>query len=173
MPEQPQELNPSAPVATTGIRSRRARISLAAPGRGRIPAALVPVLWGAVFLAGGLAVLSAVPRSRDRLAALWKASSEPAAAAREMISEVHAATVGGDALLKLEWPSHPDARGYRIRFRDAEGHALAPVTVEQSVFLYDLKSDVLGLPDSFEWEVSAVLGDGTEVVAPPQVHSTR
>ena len=171
MAAQSTESTPAAGPATTGIRPTRARVSVSVT-RTRVPAALVPVLWGLVFLAGGLAVWSSIPHSGDSLAAPWKASADPTTAARQMVSEVHA-SAGEPGLLKLEWPAHPDARGYRIRFRDTQGHALAPVTVQSSVFLYDLRSDVLGLPASFEWEVSAVLRDGTEVVTPPQVHSTK
>ena len=171
MAAQSTVIPPSPGPATTGIRPTRAGVSVSV-SRTRVPGALVPVLWGLVFLAGGLAVWSSIPHTGDSLAAPWKASSDPAAAARQMVSEVHA-SAGEPGLLKLEWPAHPDARGYRIRIRDNQGRALAPVSVQSSVFLYDLSSDVLGLPDSFEWEVSAVLRDGTEVVTPPQVHSTR
>ena len=171
MAAQSTDIPPSPGLATTGIRPTRARVSVSVT-RTRIPGALIPVLWGLVFLLGGVAVWSSIPHSADPLAAPWKASSDPTMAARQMTSEVHA-NAGGPGLLKLEWPAHPDARGYRIRFHDTEGRALAPVTVQSSVFLYDLRSDVLGLPDSFEWEVSAVLRDGTEVVTPPQVHSTK
>lgn len=171
MSAQPVDSTPTAGPSTTGIRPGRARVSVIAP-RARVPAAAAPVLWGAVFLLGGMAVFSTVPRTGDPLAEPWKASTDPTAAAREMMSAVHA-SAGEAGLLKLEWPAHPEARGYRVRFRDPQGHVLAPVTVDHNVFLYDLESDVLGLPDDFEWQVSAVLRDGTEVVTPPKVHSAR
>ena len=34
------------------------------------------------------------------------------------------------------------------------------------MFLYDLRSNVLHLPDTFEWDVTAELPDGSEVVTP-------
>jgi len=128
---------------------------------------VVPTLWGGVFLAGGVAVWMAVPRVDHPVATAWRASE--ASPGRELRSEIRAGA-GEPALLKLEWPAYPEAQGYRLRFRDAEGRTLPPVTVESTVFLYDLGSDVLDLPSSFEWEVAAVLRDGSEVVAPPRVH---
>ena len=75
--------------------------------------------------------------------------------------------VQGD-LLRLEWPQHPRAQEYQIRFRDSGGSGPAPVTVSGTVFLYDMKSNALRLPEKFTWEVSAVLPDGSEIVTPRQ-----
>jgi hypothetical protein len=169
MSERPSDLTASGAEATTRIVPRRARPSLTWPGA-RVPAALIPVLWGGVFLAGGIAVWMTVPRPNAPLAPPWRAGADPSLAVQDLTSAVRGGA-GEPDLLKLEWPAHPDARGYRLRFRDAAGHPRPPVTVESNVFLYDLKRDVLDLPESFQWEVSAILDDGSEVVAPPRTHT--
>jgi hypothetical protein len=69
-------------------------------------------------------------------------------------------------LLRIEWPAHPRAERYLLRFLDESGRGPAPVTVQGTVFLYDLESDVFHLPSTFQWEVTAVLTDGSHVVTP-------
>jgi hypothetical protein len=39
------------------------------------------------------------------------------------------------------------------------------------VFLYDLASNVLGLPSRFTWQVTALMADGSEVVSPARAFS--
>ena len=82
-------------------------------------------------------------------------------------------TTGTDQgdLLRLEWPPHPRAQGYVLRFMDRYGNGPAPLPVQGTVFLYDLESDVLALPREFEWEVSALLPDGSHVVTPRSRYS--
>jgi hypothetical protein len=125
-------------------------------------------LWAAVFLAGGIAVWTAAPRDEAHPSP-WRQTADPSGASAGLDSEIRA-SAGEPGILRLEWPSHPRARSYRLRFRGGDGAPLPPVTLEGTVFLYDLRSDVLDLPDSFEWEVAAVLRDGSEIVAAPRRH---
>ena len=120
-----------------------------------------PVLWGIVLLAGGLAAWHSVA-DRETVPVAWQETAGPSGPASRMAAELRSG--GPSDLLRLEWPAHPRARSYEVRFEGAS----APVTVQGTVFLYDLQSNVLHLPSDFGWEVSAVLPDGSEVVTPSQ-----
>ncbi len=141
------------------IRRGRPRPSVRAQSSQRL------FVWGVIFVAGGVAVWASISKPTGEVPAVWRVSSANADAASQMTSVIR--ELGSDApdLLRLEWPAHPSATEYRIRFQSERGQ-LAPVSVRSPVFLYDLESNVLRLPSSFEWEVAAVLPDGSEVVSP-------
>ena len=167
---KPGEVNPTRTPATTGIVPGRARLSWWAPPP-RVPARMAGFLWGLVFAAGGIAVWIAAPAGK-RAPSPWGQVLEAGAGGEGMGSYVRW-TEGQPEILRLEWPAHPNARSYRLRFRSLDGAPLPPVTLQNTVFLYDLRRDVLDLPESFEWEVAAVLQDGSEIVAPPRTHPSH
>ena len=121
--------------------------------------------WGVVFLCGGIAVWSSIRGRSDPVPEVWKATSGPAGRASRMESDVRKSGPHPGDLLRLEWPPHPGAQSYLLRIR-GEGRAPISVNVSGNVFLYDLQSDVLHLPRELEWEVSAVLADGSQAVTP-------
>jgi hypothetical protein len=128
---------------------------------------LITVLWGVLFLSGGVAVWFATSKKPETLAEPWRESSSSVAG---LTSDTRPNGGEQSNLLRLEWPAHPRAEGYLIRFLDRNGNGPAPIPVQGSVFLYDMQSDVLNLPDRFLWEVTALLSDGTKVVTPPCPH---
>ncbi|MBZ0266723.1 hypothetical protein K8I85_01075 [bacterium] len=131
------------------------------------------VLWGALLAAGGFLAWRSVPDGTTGLPAAWtgRATSADVAGPR-MLSGIQDAAGGGQPLLRMEWPEVAGAEEYRILFR-VDGQAVArPLPTGSPVFLYDLESNVLGLPDRFDWSVSAVMRDGREIVSPWQQHPT-
>jgi hypothetical protein len=131
-------------------------------------------MWGILLLTGGVLAWAATPRERATLPDVWKVTVAGTDAQAEMRSQIRDLGDGTSPLLRLEWPEHPDAEQYRIRFRGIDGApGPSPLAVQSHVFLYDLRSDVLRLPDEFEWEVTAVLPDGSEVVSPWRRHPER
>ncbi|MEZ5064230.1 MAG: hypothetical protein R3B81_05815 [bacterium] len=129
-----------------------------------------PVLFGLLLLSGGVAVYGSVRGDgADEVPKAWRQVDGPDAPATAMVSEVKTDGSNG-SLLRLEWPAHPKAESYRIRFIDARGAGPAEVPVQSNVFLYDLSSDVLHLPRTFDWIVTAVLPDGSEIVTPKRHH---
>ncbi len=150
-----------APLSDSdGIRRLRARPTLNA-GRH-----LAGLLWGVLLVLGGVSVWNSIRTADPEVPDVWRVSLASPDAAGGMTSAIR--TMGNDrpAVLRLEWPSHPNAVEYRLRFRADGSVAPPPVAVQRPVFLYDLESDVLRLPPEFEWEVAAVLSDGSEVVSP-------
>jgi hypothetical protein len=136
---------------------------------------LPPLVWGLLLVAGGFLTWKAVPR--HEAAPAWIASAGPATTASVAGPAAGGMTSGIEELretpplLRMEWPAQPGASGYRILFH-VDGEAIAsPLTSPTPVFLYDLDSNILGLPDRFDWAVSAVLPDGREIVSPWQHHS--
>ena len=129
---------------------------------------VLPLLWGVLFVLGGITVWLSIPRSDEDLPEAWKQTSGPEDAPTEMVSSVRPGGALQGSLLRLEWPAHPHATGYRLRFRMPNGAARPPVTVQGTVFLYDLQSNALRLPSEFEWQVSAELADGSEILTPAQ-----
>jgi len=126
-------------------------------------------LWGALFLVGGAVIWFSLsgPRREPAVPDVWHETRGEETAVQLQSELRPGGDVHGD-LLKLEWPAHPNAREYRVRFRDARGAGPAPVVVQGNVFLYDLRSNALHLPPAFTWDVTAVLPDGSEVVTPPR-----
>jgi hypothetical protein len=133
-----------------------------------------PAAWGILLVAGGVLAWAAIPHHHTTLPAVWKVSAADTDAQSEMRSQIR--QLGGDSssLLRLEWPEHPRAVKYRIRFRTDDGTpSPAPLEIPSPVFLYDLHSNVLQLPRDFDWEVTAVLRDGSEIVSPWCHHPER
>ena len=126
---------------------------------------ILPVLWGVVLLGGGIVVWSSSRGRVDPVPGVWKETSGPAGPVSELRNDVRTSGPDQGDLLRLEWPTHPRAESYLLRFQ-GEGRPPIPVPVQGNVFLYDLQSDVLRLPRDLEWEVSAILADGSEVVTP-------
>jgi hypothetical protein len=126
------------------------------------------VIWGALLLLGGLGVWWSLPRGSEDVPDAWKESRGPRAGAETLVAETRRPDPAAGQLLRLEWPAHPRAEGYIVRFQDEKGLGPAPVPVQGTVFLYDLQSNVLHLPEVFEWEVLARLPDGSHVVTPLQ-----
>jgi hypothetical protein len=124
-------------------------------------------VWGIVLLAGGLAAWNSV-EERQAVPEAWRETAGPEGPATHMAAELRPGGPRQGDLLRLEWPEHPLASSYSVRFEGADGRGRTPVTVQGTVFLYDLRSNVLHLPNDFDWEVSAVLSDGSEVVTPAQ-----
>lgn len=141
--------SPSLPRSTPADRSARSRTR---------------AFWGAVLLAGGLATWHSIP-SREAVPEVWRETAGPGGTA-DLAAELRPGDSRGGELLRLEWPAHPRARSYRVRFAGTGGRPRPPIPVQGTVFLYDLRSDVLQLHRDFEWDVSAVLPDGNEVVTP-------
>lgn len=165
MPTKPtRDSRPSSPGA---IRRGRARPTVSGS---RAPL----TVWGILLLAGGILTWSVIPRSRPDVPDVWKVSAASSATESQMISTIRELGSDSPTLLRLEWPEHPAAVEYRIRFRTSDGApGPTPLAVRSSVFLYDLQSDVLALPRVFEWEVTAVLPDGSEIVSPWRRHPAR
>ncbi len=142
------------------IRRGRARPSV------RRGAGLSLAAWGVLLLAGGIATWSSIPRGAASIPEMWNPTIVSADASSQMTSVLRQLPSGAAPLLRLEWPEHPGAVEYRIRFRSGEGPTPPALAVQSPVFLYDLQSNVLRLPAEFQWEVAAVLRDGSEVVSP-------
>jgi hypothetical protein len=133
-----------------------------APRRG-----LHPLLFGLLLLSGGIATWGVARSGGERgVPDVWNETSGPDAPVVRMVSELKPAGPAQGKLLRLEWPEHPRAETYRIRFTDAGGYGPAPVPVQSTVFLYDMDTNVLNLPTHFDWTVIAVLPDGSEVITP-------
>jgi hypothetical protein len=92
----------------------------------------------------------------------WQGAPEAGPSAALQASVRSAGPTQGE-LLRLEWPSHPTAESYVVRFEGVNGFETSPIPVLGNVFLYDLRSDVFALPESFRWSVTAVMADGTQV----------
>lgn len=103
-----------------------------------------------------------------RVPEVWNEATGPSGPTDEMQSALRPAGPTQGSLLRLEWPSHPNAESYRIQFLDSRGLGPAPVPVQSTVFMYDMRSNVLNLPSEFEWVVVAILPDGSEIVTPPR-----
>jgi hypothetical protein len=129
---------------------------------------VLPLLWGLLFVVGGITVWLSIPRPDEDLPGAWKQTAGAEVAPTELVSSVRPGGARQGSLLRLEWPAHPTATGYRLRFRTPDGTARPPVTVQGTVFLYDLHSNALRLPSEFEWQVSAELADGSEILTPAQ-----
>jgi hypothetical protein len=142
------------------IQARRARPSFRADRR------VVRLLWGFLLVLGGSLVWNSISRQDPEVADVWRISLASPDASAGMTSAIRRLDSDRPALLRLEWPAHPNAVEYHLRFRSGTNAAPPPVAVQRPVFLYDLESDVLRLPDRFDWEVAAVLPDGSEVVSP-------
>jgi len=148
------------------IRRGRARPSL--DTRRPFPLAM----WGILLVTGGVLTWAVIPHRRPPVPDVWRISAVGADA--QMTSTIRDPGHGAAPLLRLEWPAHPQAVEYRLRFRALDGTpGPTPLAVPTPVFLYDLHSDVLRLPREFEWEVTAVLPDGSEVVSPWRRHPSR
>ncbi|NNE43329.1 MAG: hypothetical protein HKN12_03905 [Gemmatimonadetes bacterium] len=153
------------PRPRRGANPRNRATGRSTPRRQGLP----PLVFGGLLLLGGVALWVAIsPPGSGSVPEVWDGVADEAVATDGLRTEVRpGGGVQGD-LLRLEWPEHPRAEKYQIRFRDSGGSGPAPVTVSGTVFLYDLKSNALRLPEKFTWEVSAVLPDGSEIVTPRQ-----
>ncbi|GJM45323.1 MAG: hypothetical protein DHS20C21_21650 [Gemmatimonadota bacterium] len=129
--------------------------------------------WGVLLLVGGVATWSSIARKPTPVPTVWNPTVAAANATSQMTSALRHVSSGAPTLLRLEWPEHPGATEYRIYFRGADGRRPPTLSVRSSVFLYDLESNVLRLPARFEWEVAAVLEDGSEVVSPWRTYPDR
>jgi len=130
---------------------------------------VLPLVWAVLFLVGGGLIFATLPnRSKNAVPDVWNPTAVSGA------SELEAGLRSGGEqqgdLLRLTWPAHPDAASYRVQFA-ANGMGLTPVSVNGNVFLYDLASNVLGLPARFSWQVTAVMADGSEVTSPSQSYT--
>ena len=130
----------------------------------RLGSGLSRLAWGGLLVAGGIATWGSVGEEPAPLPEVWNPTAASADASSRMTSALR--NVGAAPLLRLEWPEHPGAVEYRIRFRGGSFSTPTALAVQSPVFVYDLESDVLRLPDEFQWEVAAVLADGSEVVSP-------
>lgn len=145
-------------IANTKTRRRTTAVE---PRRRR---GLHPALFGMLLVAGGVAVWGSVRGDRAAVPEAWDETTGPNGPAAHMVAQVKPS--GPATLLRLEWPAHPAADGYRIRFLDERGVGPAAVPVQSTVFLYDMQTNVLHLPSRFDWVVTAILPDGSEVVTP-------
>lgn len=159
--------SPSESSSDARIRRGRARPTV------RRGAGLSIAAWGGLLLAGGIATWSSIARSPASIPDMWNPTVASADASARMTSALRQLSSGAKPLLRLEWPEHPGAQEYRIRFRSADGPTPTALAVQSPVFLYDLQSDVLRLPDEFEWAVAAVLRDGSEVASPWRAYPER
>ncbi len=146
---------------------RRSPPPAPSPTLGRGQRTWPPVLWGVVLLGGGLAIWHSIA-GWTSVPEAWRATSGVEGPTTDMVSIVRAGGSQQGDLLRLEWPAHPKASAYHVRFRGPSGRVPTPVPVQGTIFLYDLRSNVLQLPREFDWEVTAVLADGSEVVTPSQ-----
>jgi hypothetical protein len=121
--------------------------------------------WGLVLLAGGVATWSVIEEPQ-RVPEAWCETGGPDGPATHMKAEVRPGGSRQSDLLRLEWPPHPSATSYFVRFQGSDGRKASPIVVRGTVFLYDLDVNALRLSRTFAWEVSAVLRDGSEVVTP-------
>ena len=155
-------------VSTSATRSPRRSASRGpAPARPRTRRVL-PAVWGALFVLGGIAIWASLGRRSEPLPEVWKQTAQEERSVGALEAEVRPGGGRQGDLLRLEWPAHPSAKGYRVRFVTQDGYGPAPVTLSSTVFLYDLATNVLHLPEAFDWEVTAVLADGSEIVSPPR-----
>lgn len=137
------------------------------PWAARRPFYAHPAVLGLLFVAAGGIVWSTLTEKTVKVPATWQESRGTSAPAEGMSASIRPAGPGQGDLLRLEWPAHPKAESYLVRFDGANGFKASPIPVLGSVFLYDLKSNVFGLPDTFRWSVTAVMSDGEEVATPP------
>ncbi|MGH2570680.1 MAG: hypothetical protein ACRDGR_05600 [bacterium] len=121
--------------------------------------------WGIVLFAGGVATWCSIEEPQV-VPEAWRVTSGPDGPTTHMTAEVRPGGPRQSDLLRLEWPPHPNATAYFVRFEEHDGRSAAPIPVRGTVFLYDLDVNALRLPRSFAWEVGAVLRDGSEVVTP-------
>jgi len=129
------------------------------------------LLWGVLLAAGGFLVWRSVPQGPPEPVAvrIGEATTADAGGPR-MLSGIQGAEPGAGPILRMEWPEVPEAKEYRVLFRVNGRPVAGPAPTEEPVLLYDLGSNVLGLPERFDWAVSTVLRDGSEVVSPWQHH---
>jgi hypothetical protein len=122
-----------------------------------------------VLVAGGIALWTSrpVPPPGAEVPPAWCGTVAGTDASAALRTEVRSGAADEGDLLRLEWPAHPHAREYRVRFVDEDGAETSPVTVQGNVLLYDLRADALALPPRFRWDVTAVLQDGSEALTPP------
>lgn len=130
-----------------------------------------PLLWGVLLVAGGVLTWKTVPRPGSPHE--WSgpvSSSVEASAMGGMTSGIRSLGTEAPALLRMEWPAQAGAVEYRIHFQ-VDGQPIAsPLTSPTPVFLYDLESNPFGLPDRFDWAVTAVFPNGREVTSPWRTH---
>jgi hypothetical protein len=164
-PTPRRETRPSDSIARSiGVRPEP-RASNAPAHRPTAQRNVLPLVWSVLFVVGGGLILYTLPnRSKDAPPDVWNPTATSAAALK---TEIRPGGGQQGDLLRLTWPAHPDAESYRVHFA-TNGVGLTPVNVIGNVFLYDLASNVLGLPAHFTWQVTAVTADGSEVVTPPQ-----
>lgn len=148
-------------------------ITASSSGAGNSDAAprrnVLPLVWSILFLVGGGLILYTLPnRSEESVPDVWDPAATGAVVALK--TDVRSGGEQQGDLLRLTWPAHPEAESYRVQFA-ANGIAMTPVEALGNVFLYDLKSNVLGLPSQFTWQVTAVMADGSEVVSPMREYS--
>jgi hypothetical protein len=130
---------------------------------------VLPLVWSVLFLVGGGLILYTLPdRSNDAIPDVWSPTATSDVTALQ--TEVRAGGEQQGDLLRLTWPAHPEAESYRVQFA-TNGIGLMPISVNGNVFLYDLASNVLGLPSRFTWQVTALMADGSEVVSPARAFS--
>jgi hypothetical protein len=121
---------------------------------------------GLLLAAGGLAVWGSIQREDSGVPEVWKETTGPDGPSAQLESQLKPAGPAQGQLLRLEWPEHPNAESYLVEFLDERGVGPAPVPVQSTVFLYDMQTNVLHLPSQFQWVVTAVLPDGSQVVTP-------
>jgi hypothetical protein len=121
-----------------------------------------PAFYGLLLVGAGCFAWSVLSDKRPSVPKAWQGAgaNSPAAA---LHAGIRSAGPGQGDLLRLEWPAHPKAESYIVKFEGVNGFASSPIPVLGNVFLYDLKSDVFALPESFRWSVTAVMADGTQV----------
>jgi hypothetical protein len=134
---------------------------------------MVPLLWGLLLFAGGVLTWRALPHGADSPTA-WRdpaGSATTASVVASMSSGIEEMGTRSPALLRMEWPAQRGATGYRIHFQVDDQAIANPLTSPTPIFLYDLDSNPLALPDRFDWAVTAVFPDGHEVISPWQRHA--
>jgi hypothetical protein len=144
--------DPIGGSATGGSRSARRRSFFAHPA-----------FYGLLLVGAGIFVWSILSDDRPSVPKAWQGSAPEGSAGGTLQASVRSAGPGQGDLLRLEWPAHPKAESYVVRFEGVNGFATSPIPILGNVFLYDLKSDVFNLPDAFRWSVTAVMADGMQV----------
>ncbi len=124
-------------------------------------------MLGLLFLGAGCFVWSILSERNPTVPKAWQTNGTSSAPDAGLHASLRSAGPEQGQLLRLEWPAHPKAESYLVQFRGPNGFETAPIHVLGSIFLYDMKSDVFNLPDSFRWTVTAVMADGTQVTGPP------
>jgi hypothetical protein len=134
-------------------RTRRARFSFLSH-----PAAL-----GVLLIAAGWIVWAMLSEKKASVPEMWQQVRVRDSVSDDLQAAVRAGGPGQGSLLRLEWEAHPAAASYLIEFEGGDGFRTSPIPSMGNVFLYDLKSNVFGLPQRFRWTVTAVMPDGTQI----------